>query len=295
MLPTFLLSSRLGLLHEPQGQAEKNVGVELGPEAIITEDFVRELELRRHYATFSEPETVQPQDYFSVFEKETQAAIEHILSALKSVTTSQPSSIAIGGDHSVGLAHISAVLQTVKEPAKTGVLMIDSHADINLFSTSPTGNMHGMWLRPIIDAFDDERINRLVPQKMLPKNLVYIGNLDLDPAEQEYIKKNGIHVFSVDEVRQEQERVLQFLKTWFASLTHLHLSFDIDSMDRSVAPATGIPCPAGFLPDDLWDIFSVIKKHPRWSMDLVEVNPTKEGGQQTVALAQEILRFLLKS
>jgi len=293
MTPTFLLSSRLGLLHQPQGQTELNVGVEEGPEAVITPQLAEELGLTTHHCRFSSPDKIQAEDYYSVFSRETQACAHSIASVLRVSPKHRPTSIVVGGDHSVSLAHLSALLSTVALPHKTGILMLDSHADINLVKTSPTGNIHGMWLRPVVDNFDQLELDSLVSQKVLTKNLVYIGNQDLDPAEREFIKAQGIQTFSVSYLRENKDEVVAWLRNWFGTLNHLHLSIDVDGFDQSLAPATGIPSLDGLLREDVTELFAEVQQRPQWSLDLVEVNPQKSGALKTIEFTQSLLRELL--
>ncbi|GEM_PF-698672 len=294
MTPIFLLSSRLGLLHKPQGQLELNTGVENGPAALCSPELIEALDLLPTSFTYSNPDRINPEQYFEIFGAETREFSQQMADVLQDTQAARPLSIALGGDHSVSLAHISALLQTQADPSKTGILMLDSHSDINLLKTSPTGNIHGMWLRPIVDHFDVPELDQLVPNKVIPRNLIYLGNLDLDPAERQFIDREGVRTFSVDHVRAEKQIVEQELKQWFSQLDHLHLSIDVDGFDKSLTPATGIPCPAGFVLEDVLSILRMVKELPHWSLDIVEVNPQKPGAAETVTFAQALLRTLLQ-
>jgi len=44
------------------------------------------------------------------------------------------------------------------------------------------------------------------------------------------------------------------------SLNHVHLSVDVDGFDQSLTPATGIPCQAGLLSEDVAEIIALIKQ-----------------------------------
>ena len=85
----------------------------------------------------------------------------------------------------------SSIART-KDVSQFGYLHIDSHGDINQVSGSPTGNFHGMYLRPLFDKFELSGVDELVPTKLQPSQLFIIGNLDLDPAEQEYLDENNV-------------------------------------------------------------------------------------------------------
>lgn len=106
------------------------------------------------------------------------------------------------------------------------------------------GNIHGMpvsfllgigdkvdefsWVKPVLDA----------------QRLVYIGLRDVDTGEKKILKDNNIKAFSMHEVdRYGIGKVVEM------ALDHvnpqrdrpIHLSFDVDALDPSVAPSTGTP------------------------------------------------------
>jgi arginase len=294
MPSTYLISSQLGLLHLPQGKTERNVGVEEAPQAIVTPELAEELKLQTHAFSYSLPEHVSPDDYYQVFAQEAVRSRDQIIEYTAEWPAHSLKSIAVGGDHSVALAHVAALLQSVANPEDLGIVMMDSHADLNLRSTSPAGNIHGMWMRPIVDHFDVPELDALIPHKLPVENIMYVGNLDRDPAEKEYFDHHNIPVFSVEFLRQMPKEAVHLFSEWCSEFSHLHLSIDIDSFDGSIAPATGIPCPAGYLVEDIRPLLEEVKKLSSWSLDLVEVNPRKAGAEQTVTLAQDLLRFLVQ-
>lgn len=174
-----------------------------------------------------------------------------------------------------------------------GVIYFDSHGDINLAKDSPTGNFHGMHLRPLFDEFDVQEINNLVPVKILTSNLLYIGNLDLDSGEKEFLSLNNIRNITGNDLETRQARSLDEINSFVSRQDHLYVSFDIDCMDKTEAPATGIPAEHGLHLKNILPVLELIKSHPSFSFDLCEVNPKKEGAGKTIKLAQKILKLVL--
>lgn len=41
-------------------------------------------------------------------------------------------------------------------------------------------------------------------------------------------------------------------------------------------------------------VLEIVKSHPSWSLDMVEVNPKKMGAEKTIRYAQKIIQFMLK-
>ncbi len=77
-----------------------------------------------------------------------------------------------------------------------------------------------------------------------PNRIVYIGLRDVDAGEKRILKENGIKAFSMHEV--DKYGIGQVVKM---ALDHvnpkgdlpIHLSFDVDALDPTVAPSTGTP------------------------------------------------------
>lgn len=142
------------------------------------------------------------------------------------------------------------------------VVWIDAHADINTVATTDSGNLHGMpvslllglpgnesientnfsWLAlPGTDATSGEKTRRAV---LTPAQLVYLGLRDVDAGEKAILRQNGIKAFSMHEVDK-----FGIGKVVEMALDHvnpnrdlpIHLSFDVDALDPSVAPSTGTP------------------------------------------------------
>src|SRR5262245_7677136 len=95
---------------------------------------------------------------------------------------------------------------------------------LNLFPPLPEYS----WVKPRLD----------------PSRIVYIGLRDVDPAEKRILKENNIRAFSMHEVdKYGIGKVVEM------ALDHvnpernrpIHLSFDVDALDPSVAPSTGTP------------------------------------------------------
>ena len=77
-----------------------------------------------------------------------------------------------------------------------------------------------------------------------PERLVYIGLRDVDEAEKRILKDNRIKAFSMHEIDkygigQVMEMALDHITP--ARDMPIHLSFDVDALDPSVAPSTGTP------------------------------------------------------
>ncbi len=309
----FKAKSRIGLANKPIHQNEFNFGVEDGPDAILTPDFLSNLKRSLLGSVdsfvFTNPEDIKPDQLYKILAGEIAGFRDFINSVILGIRqpAETPESkkrfwqgkndrviqIVIGGDHSVTLPSVLAVMETISDPANLGIIYFDSHGDINLAKDSPTGNFHGMHLRPLFDKFDIPEIDNLVPTKIPTKNLLYIGNLDLDPEEKKFLSSNRIRNITGEDLGNRQSEILAEIGNFISKLDYLYVSFDIDCMDKTEAPATGIPAEHGLHVKNILPVLELFKKHPNFSFDLCEVNPKKEGAEKTIKLAQRILNLVL--
>lgn len=147
---------------------------------------------------------------------------------------------------------ISGVLSAHPEAC---VVWVDAHADINTPQTSTSGNIHGMPLAFLLGIAGELPKAQSGPQPfswikpvLRPERLVYIGLRDVDEGEKKILREHKIRAFSMHEVdRFGIGRVVEL------ALAHvnpngdrpIHLSFDVDALDPSVAPSTGTPVRGG--------------------------------------------------
>lgn len=265
-----VLSSRLGLKHAPFGHSELNLGVEKGGQFLLenlleNSDNIDFKNIQKLIIDFPEPEIFSESEYLKETIKLCQSAKQEILSNWQD----GQKLITLGGDHSVAYASLSAVLEKFGAE-NVGVVMFDSHGDLHLPDTSPSGNFHGMWLRAFFDDFEGCELQNA---KILPSQLRFVGNLVLEKEEKDFISSNEISVYSESELTDIR---IKELNAWANSWQHLHISFDVDVFSEKLMPATGTPNPNGFGQDKIFELLAVLKNHKSVSLDLVEFNPGKD-------------------
>ena len=184
--------------------------------------------------------------------------------------------LVLGGDHSIAIGSISAMLE--KHPNLL-VIWVDAHADINTPSSTSSGNLHGCPVSFLMGMegtsnmigfeWNAERKNFLKAQ-----NLVYIGLRDLDEPEKKIIESLKIKAYSMRNV--EEMGISRIMKEILESSTDqpIHLSFDVDGLDPIHTASTGTPVEGGltlregrYICETIWDSQRLV------SMDVVEVNP----------------------
>ncbi|EIN07106.1 Ureohydrolase [Punctularia strigosozonata HHB-11173 SS5] len=206
--------------------------------------------------------------------------------------------LTLGGDHSLGMATISGTLQRHPDAC---VIWVDAHADIHMPETTETGNIHGMPVSFLLG------IGKKIPEfswikpALKPSKIVYIGLRDVDAGEKTILKDLGIKAFSMHEV--DKYGIGQVVQMAVDHVnpnrdTPIHLSFDVDALDPTVAPSTGTPVRGGLTFREGHYICEAIHETGLLvALDLMEVNPTLGTGEedvhQTVAIGCSLVRAAL--
>lgn len=280
---------RLGLPNIPHRMNEQNIGVEDAPDYILTKDFLSQFpKAQVSEYRFPNPEDVKGKDYWQSLASNLEGCKLKILEDLKDGEIQ----IVVGGDNSVTFSSMLVVLGRF-DANKVGYIQFDTHGEANSYKTSPTKNFHGMYLRPLVVKFDIEEIDKLVKKKIPSKNLFFIGIEDINPGdEEEFYQLEGLKIFNKDQVKKNGQLVQEELSIFIKKMDHIHINFDVDCIDESITPATGIPTEKGLLPENIWPLLEIIKSHPSWSLDLVEVNPKKQGAEKTIKFVQKLLKLM---
>lgn len=286
----FKANSRIGLTHPPVRQTEFNYGVEEGANAILTDDFLTEFpESEITGFIFSDPEKINPKNYVTILAEEL-ASFRNLIN--QSMKNGQMQ-ILLGGDNTVTFSSLLALIDRVEDVSKIGFIQFDSHGESNSFSGSISKNFHGMYMRPFFDEFDIEEIEKLVPKKLDPEQAYFVGDQVLDGDEPEFFEKNNWHSLTFKEYSLDKTKFRDQLIEFVDRFEYLHVNFDIDVFDRTVAGATGIPEDGKWMKDEIFELLEIIKKHRNLSFDLSEINPSREGAGRTISISQEILRTIL--
>jgi len=135
-----------------------------------------------------------------------------------------------------------------------------------------------------------------------PRRIVYIGLRHVDYEEKRTIYNKGIKAFSMHEVDKYGIGKVMDMATDHIDPKRrrpIHLSFDIDSIDPQICPATGTKVAGGLTYREANYICEVLAESGRLvSMDIAEYNPKLKGitedeviqtGEVSIALARGAL------
>jgi arginase len=216
--------------------------------------------------------------------------------------------LVLAGDHSTAGGTIAGI-RIAKPKNRLGVIWIDAHADMHSPYTTPSGNMHGM---PLATALGEDNIENQVhnpdPQtielwnklknigkiqpKISPEDIVFIGLRDYEKEEEYLIKKYGMKVITVQEVRRKGvENIVRQAMMHLSSCDDIYVSFDVDSLDSSISRGTGTPVSNGLKEKEVEDMLaSIMQNHKICCFEVTEVNPTLDKENMMAEIAFNILQ-----
>ncbi len=202
--------------------------------------------------------------------------------------------LVLGGDHSIAVGTISGIAMHCKRKhRKLGVLWIDAHSDINTPKTSPSGNIHGMPLAALLGIGPKDLINVSGTfKKIEPKNVVIVGLRSADEGERAYLRKSGVNVYTMGDIDKiGVNRVMKKALAKLSHVDHLHVSFDLDSIDPVHAPGVGTPVKGGIDYREAHLMMELIADSKKMkSLEVVEVNPILDERNKSAEFAVELLQ-----
>jgi formimidoylglutamase len=185
--------------------------------------------------------------------------------------------VMIGGDHTITFSSVKALTNTVK--GKVGVIVFDCHYDMRI---SHHGEIScGTPFRRVLDSLEG---------RVDGPNLVQIGIHSFIDFKfyRDYMKSKGTRLYTALEVHERgiQNVVKEALEYASDGTDAIYFSFDIDSVDHSMAPGTSSPMGGGVLS---WEAIRAVEMIARnnkvKAFDIVEVSPPLDHADITTQLA----------
>ena len=201
--------------------------------------------------------------------------------------------LVLGGDHSLAAGSVAATAEFVgRETKPLGLIWVDAHGDMNTPATSASGNVHGMPLAALLGPEPSElsRIGGVSP-KLAADRTVLIGIRNLDEIEKLRIRESGIHVFTMKHIDRGgiASIVEQAIAIAGRDGSPIHVSFDLDVCDPSIAPGVGTPVKGGLNYREAHMVMEMVADSGLLrALDLVEVNPILDDRNMTAILGAEL-------
>ncbi len=207
-------------------------------------------------------------------------SVERITSFYDEVLQHDVVPVSIGGDHTLTLPILRSIH---KKHGPVALIHVDAHADINehMFGNEIA---HGT---PFRRAYEE-------------------GLIDAGKTFQIGLRGTGYSAEDFDTGREWGFTVIQAEEIWYKSLAPtmddirqklgdvpVYLTFDIDSLDPSVAPGTGTPEIGGLTASQGMEIIRGCKGLNLVGCDLVEVSPPYDTSGNTAVVAANLLYEML--
>lgn len=188
--------------------------------------------------------------------------------------------MSIGGDHTITLPILRAI---AKKYGPVGLVHVDAHADVNdeMFGERET---HGTVFRR---AYEEGLLR--------PKDVWQIG-----------LRGTGYTAEDFDEPRDWGFNLVLAQELWHKSTAPLaaqirgamgpgpvYISYDIDSLDPSIAPGTGTPEIGGLTTPQALELIRGLRGLPIVGCDLVEVSPPYDTSGNTALTAANLIYEML--
>lgn len=199
--------------------------------------------------------------------------------------------LVVGGDHSCAMGTWAGVLNGLSRPEGLGLIWLDAHMDAHTFSTSPSGNVHGMPLAALLGRAD-RRLSAIYPATRFidPANLILIGVRSYEPGEHALLQRAGVRIVFAGEIADLTATVQNAIGELARTCTTIGLSLDLDLIDPEDAPGVETPVPGGPRADAVLRALEAIGGQPALcGLEISEYNPDNDPDRRTLRLMEALI------
>jgi guanidinopropionase len=188
--------------------------------------------------------------------------------------------LSVGGDHLTTLP----VLRAVAKAAPVGLIHFDAHSDTN---DTYFGNNHYTHGTPFRRAIEEGLLD--------PHRVVQIGirGSIYSPDEHDWAQAQGIRIIYIEEFLARGAEGVMAEARDIVGDEPTYVTFDIDSIDPSMAPGTGTPEIGGFTTREAQQLVRLLDGLTLVGADVVEVSPPFDLGGMTSIVGATIMFELL--
>lgn len=205
--------------------------------------------------------------------------------------------IVMGGDHSLAIGSISAIARhCAQNDTPLSVLWLDAHADFNTPETSPSGNIHGMPVAILCGNGPAELVGLVDAGPGIDTaHFIQLGIRSVDHVEKLAVVDSGLKVYDMRDIDElGMRRVMEEALDDVARRGgHLHVSFDVDFLDPTIAPGVGTTVIGGPTYREAQLCMEMIHDCGLLrSLDIMELNPAFDFRNQTAERVVELVASL---
>jgi len=206
--------------------------------------------------------------------------------------------LVVGGDHTCAIGTWSGVHQWLGTRGSLGLIWIDAHMDSHTLDTTPSGALNGMPLACLL-GYGEQALTGLVATepKLHPEHVCLLGVRSFEEAEAALLKKLGVRVISMEEIRQRgvTATLAEAMGVARNGTAGYGVSLDLDVLDPAEEPGVGSPVPDGLSCRELELALRKLRDDPAMlAMEIVEYNPHLDRGLLTARAAGALFRAALE-
>jgi arginase len=203
----------------------------------------------------------------------------------------------MGGDHSLSAGTVSGMAKRANALGKPFfVLWLDAHTDFHSLVSTTSGNLHGTPVSYFTGQPGFEGYFPPLEAPVKPGNMMMMGIRSVDPAERKAIREAGVQVADMRMI--DEEGIVTPLRRFLKEIEDvggmLHVSFDVDFLEPSIAPAVGTTVPGGATFREAHLVMEILHDSGLvCSLDLVELNPFLDERGRTAVVMTDFAASLM--
>jgi agmatinase len=194
---------------------------------------------------------------------------DKVTAAVKTILAHKAFPIVIGGDHSITYPALRAFDQPLT------LIHIDAHLDT--WNGAPDNLDHASW---VLRAAQLPQVTKIIQ--------IGMRGLANDPEAVGNARRLHTQIITAEELHR---RGVAWVLSQIAAAGNIYVSFDVDSMDPTLAPGTGTLEPGGLNFAEIEELMTGIPvKGKLVGLDIMEVNPLRDSSGRT---AQTAIRLMV--
>lgn len=271
--------------------AAADPGCGLAPETLRNSKFLQRLEIS-HRLRLNWHKLLYPQPA-PTLEQQVKELCCRIASCSCRLVEKRKPFIFIGGDHSCAMGIWGGVMEGLAATDRLGLIWIDAHLDAHNFSTSPSGNIHGMPIAALLGQADSPLAKIYEGATLPPEQLVIMGVRSYEDEEWELMQRLQVKVYDMQAI-ERQGGIGKVLSAVVDEMQEqglsIGISIDLDAIDPIDAPGVGTPVDNGLAGSA---VCNALKRLNGLSaligMELTEYNPLKDRQMRTEGLIADLI------
>jgi arginase len=207
--------------------------------------------------------------------------------------------VVLGGDHSVAIGTwggVAGALRQLRGPdAALGLIWFDAHLDSHTADTTPSMNPHGMSGAVLLGHGEPEFL-AIGGRAVRPENLCFIGTRSYEADELALLKRLGVRIVFMDELRQRgvADVMTEAIVIATKGTAGFGVTIDLDGFEPEDAPGIGLKTANGLRRDEmLLALAGLGLRQDLVGVEIVEYIPEFDENWRTAHLVIDLLLALL--